>query len=192
MTPRILREDLKQATLFVTGLFFLLPAACAEIPLYIIQGDPQPEIHLVKSEETVALIIAECVLDEFYVPEIEGIRPLKVTDWRSTLEAGFRNGFGKVRRVVASEADQTLEILRADPVIIPETELGILVHSVKARLTFHARIQDKVGGILKESWGTVAASKRVRNTSYASKNVTNAVARMYEKIAQDLFVPQNQ
>lgn len=36
----------------------------------------------------------------------------------------------------------------------------------------------------------VEASKRIRNENYSSRNMEDAIARMYEKIAQDLFEPQ--
>lgn len=190
MKPWIYQNDLTTVVLLIGSLLCLFPAACAEIPIYIIKMDPYPDIHLErKADETLALIIAESIPDEFMVPEIEDIRPLKVKEWRSTLEAGFRNGFGDLRKIVPSGADQTLEILRADPRMVPKTEVGFFVHSAAAQVTYHARIQDKTGVILKQSWGTVEASKRVRNAYDSSRNMTDAVARMYEKIALDLLAP---
>jgi len=169
-------------------LCVVLATIVACTPVFVNEATPRPNIDLTRSKDTLALAIHEEVQDSFELPEQNRINRVVVKSWRVTLANGFQNGFSESYTIVSTGADRTIEIRRADLLIIPEKTF-VVTSKARSQITYQARLLDKKGNILARSAGTIEAKRVASDAGYASENAADAVETMYERIATDFFGP---
>ncbi len=170
----------------VSGLVFVVLSGCTAS----VRGSaavPRPRIDLPASNLSLGLD-ARSVPDQFTIPEQSGIRAIEVEGWRTTVQAGFRNG--PARFFAAGQPpDYTLKFLSVDLVYVPvavRRDGGAV--QVVAQVSYMAQLVDKAGQVTARTRGE--ATSKSSWQSYESERVAaEAVAAMYEDIADRLLAP---
>ncbi len=152
--------------------------------------NPHPDTNLVKTGKTIKQVLGEGVKNSFLIPEYNGIKNSKITDWHQTLTNGFENGFRKFYVIEKnnSTTDLTLKISKTDIKFIPVTLSGYNSSTVlKVQINFSAALFNKDGKEISKT-DTSVFSKNTINCKGKEKEVVNdAVEKMYELIAKRLI-----
>lgn len=172
---------------FLATVGLLLLGGCV---MAVGQTSPRPNVFVDGGGRTLALSIWNTVRDEYKVPSQSGLAPIDVKAWRTTLTAGFRNGFGGGFEIADSrhESDLTIELIEARLEVVPTAwnAEGDPV-AVAAQVRFKAQLLDASGQVLRRSARTVASKIPATDATEVSHAAGSAVEAMYEQIATDLF-----
>ena len=172
-------------------LAFILFYGCA---LKVTKMNPKPNISINETKMKIMLEIDASIKDTFEIPAKGGISKIKVVGWRESLKSGFNNGFGEYYSIVEnkSEADLILEIKKADiefsaTSYIATSNTSSKINSVKALITYKAKLVNKTGETIGQSANTSVSKNPINNSRYCTDAVSSAVESMYELIAKDVF-----
>lgn len=173
---------------FTFATIALLVGVGCGFPLYVGKSDPEPNIDMERSALPLKLEFDEKVRDSFSTDGDSGMSGLSVHDWRATLEAGFRNGFGPFFELDSPEPGLRLVIVKADLRGIPAAvAYGGGAVAGRTQIRYAARLLDADGTVLRRATGTVQALGATSDRMGFSDNAGDAVALMYEAIASQLF-----
>jgi hypothetical protein len=166
-----------------------LLAGC--IPLRVGPVEPRPNVAFAgQTGLSLALELAQEVPGAALVPKTYSTPKTALTGWRTTLNAGFENGFVHAFKSPRSgSADLRLQLLRADlswaPVAVSHGNAG----ASEALVTYRARLLDSAGKELGVAAGTARAKVPTVQFQDAEGCVASAVESAYEEIAEKLLVP---
>ncbi|MHB8876445.1 MAG: hypothetical protein ACYC8T_22350 [Myxococcaceae bacterium] len=137
------------------------------------------------SKASLALDVSS-VPDAFTIPEQNGITPVPVEAWQSTLKAGFANGLAPFfARPAATAADFTLKFLKADleytPVAIYQ---GGGAAAVRARVTYMAQVIDRGGEVIGRLKGEAISKNPWVDAGGSQRTADESVSAMFEDIAE--------
>jgi hypothetical protein len=188
----------------VTALVVFLNAGCVSLdPLIIPKSNPSPNIGLSLSDnkKSISLVLDDSIKNEFEVSHknFGGKNRLwKMTYYRDSLQAGFKNGFRDFFRIDPPESstDFIVEISKADFEFVPDAIDGYgNTAAVRANITFKAILKKKNGNAVKMTAAT-ARAKKAAVFEYESggikmaidnKSVESVIESMYEVIAKEFF-----
>jgi hypothetical protein len=128
--------------------------------------EPKPFVDLPTSSWKLALELAPEVPDAFEVPEQNGVTPVPVEGWRTSLTNGFKSGPARFfAPAVGNDADLKLVILRAELDFVPTTLLArggavLGAASVVARIRYMARLVRASGDVVGRAQGEVASTQQ--------------------------------
>jgi hypothetical protein len=142
--------------------------------------DPQPNVFLKPSTESLALSIGPDVADSVEISDAaaknglaRGVS-LRLERWHGSLSNGFHGAFDRYFAQASAAPSSTFELLQAAPSII------VGEHSLLT-LRYRAQLRDSSGAITQRFAGTVVLSAVGQS---AADVVRMSIERMYEEIAQ--------
>jgi len=110
----------------------------------------------------------------------EGLKKLKVENWRGALQKGFDAGF----ETATGPDSLGMSILRADLELVPGAVSGEgSIVAVGAQVTFKAQLQKADGQVVCTAATTATSKKTVTRASEMAELVSSAVESMYEIVA---------
>ena len=184
-------------TALALTLTLVAAAGCGPANLGLLS--PTPKIKISAQAKTIALDIGPDVLDSYVIPPTDYTRPIQVSDWRRTLDAGFKTGFSPVMKVVDKDADLTVRLTKAEAsfersgqsasmasssgsTFQVQTDYSIPVFT--CRIVYKAQLVNPKGEVIQKASGVSLSTSKSSGIDELS---TNAIENMYQQIAQRLF-----
>jgi hypothetical protein len=155
-------------------------------PIMIGQMNPKPNFDLPSTQKTISLSFGPKVQDEFETRQ-DGIGVIKFSNWKNSLQQGFKNGFEDYLTIAESgESDYVLKILQTEPefVTAARTADNYIVSAVM-QITYKAELY-YLDNKIASSAHTVRAKSSTANRDKAFENAKSAIESMYEVIADDV------
>jgi hypothetical protein len=179
-----------QKLLSVAVLFSTLGCAAMQADAVRVTAlTPRPSIDLPAGNVALAFDLG-AIPDSFEIPEQNGVTPVPVEQWRTTLWRGFWNGMKPFYSAANGTgapgpgAELTVKLLKADleytPVAIYR---GGGAAAVVARITYMAQIVDRDGNILGRLKGEALSRNPWTTMGGSQSTATEAVNAMFEEIA---------
>lgn len=150
---------------------------------------PRPNVDLPATTVQLAFDLGT-IPDSFEIPEQNGVTPVPVEQWRTTLWRGFWNGMKPFYSAANGTgapgpgADLTVKLLKADleytPVAIYR---GGGAAAVLARVTYLAQIVDRDGNVIGRLKGEALSRNPWTTMGGSQSTATEAVNAMFEEIA---------
>jgi hypothetical protein len=155
-------------------------------PIMIGQMNPKPNFDLPSTEKTISLSFGPKVQDEFETRQ-DGIGVIKFSNWKNSLQQGFKNGFEDYLTVAGDgESDYVLKILQTEPEFVTATRTADnYIVSAVMQITYKAELY-YLGSKIASSAHTVRAKSATANRNKAFENAESAVESMYEVIVNDV------
>jgi hypothetical protein len=144
---------------------------------------PKPSIDLPVSKSSLGLDVS-AVPDTFVIPEQNGITPVPVDQWRTTLTAGFTNGLAPFF-AARPDADFTLKMLKADLEYTPvAVYAGGGAAAVRARVTYMVQVVARNGDVVGRLKGEAISKNPWVDAGGSQRTAAEAVSQMFEEIAE--------
>lgn len=178
---------MKKNTVLIAILALILQG-CG--PLQVNLMNPNPNLDLKESKQKIILLINDGILNEFQIPQKNGVRTTDVTEWHSSLKKGFENGFKDYYTIVENkeDADLILTLTRADLEFVPAAVSGSYgVVAINAQIDFKAILKNKNNEVLNSDAGTSVSKNSTNQPSQATSVVESSVESMYEILAKEIF-----
>ena len=167
-----------------------LLAACAVNQTHRVgEITARPNVALKKSSQSIGLKLSDGVKDAWVSPRENGVGPLEVTAWTTSLSAAFATAFADAFTIKNGDSDLVLDIQDAELKLVPgAVDANGYVVSGAAQVRFKAQLLDRTGKQVAVTAGTSKSKTTCSAMDCAPSVAISAVESMYEAIAQDLFV----
>ncbi|TXK71967.1 hypothetical protein [Mesonia sp. K4-1] len=178
---------MKKSTVLIAILALILQG-CG--PLQVNLMNPNPNLDLIESKQKIILLIDDGISNEFEIPEKNGVRPINVTEWHSSLKKGFENGFKDYYTIVENKenADLILELTRADLEFVPAAISGSYgVVAINSQIDFKAILKNNNNEVLNSDAGTSVSKNATNQPSQVTSVVESSVESMYEILSKEIF-----
>lgn len=169
---------------FGIPLYVFIATMLCSCAIQVHQLNPEPVIHA-DFGGSLHLILSDEIRDSFKV-KTEVMKTMQVQNWRTSLEAGFINGFEAEHAIADTKdaAKYVIEIEKAAPVhqLIDHSQLLCIT-----KIAYVAHLLDSKGVMLKSSSGTVYSQDTPYRVWEFSGSLEGTIEEMYSVIADDFF-----
>jgi len=178
-------------TIFSLGAM-ILAIILSSCVLKVSVVNPSPNVDVPIVGGGLFLDLDDNILNEMTIKR-SGLKPMKITEWRTSLTHGFNNAFDEFQIVSSiNDANYKIFIIKAEPFYeISEGAYDAwgsrVGGSIIVQIEYQARMIDSDGNIIKRSTSTVSSKRSTSSVNEVPLLAESAIESMFEKIAQDFF-----